>query len=61
MSLHYMVEIQPTGIFCQRAGRKGIIDFPALVQDFKENHYQGSLTLEIDYLIQIIVMKIKLF
>jgi len=31
------------------AGR-GIIDFPALVQVFKDNHYQESLTLEIDYL-----------
>jgi len=29
---------------------KGIIDLPALVQVFKDNNYQGSLTLEIDYL-----------
>ena len=29
---------------------KGIIDFPALIQVFKNNRYQGSLTLEIDYL-----------
>ena len=29
---------------------EGIIDFPALIQVFKDNRYQGSLTLEIDYL-----------
>jgi len=29
---------------------EGVIDFPALIQVFKDNRYQGSLTLEIDYL-----------
>jgi len=29
---------------------KGIIDLPALFHVFKDNHYQGGMTLEIDYL-----------
>lgn len=29
---------------------KGVIDFPALIRVFEENHYPGMMTLEIDYL-----------